>query len=131
MSSKSLWGSIGDEPVFRTPTAILKEQAAALAQQTDDLLRGKVVVVAKADTFLLDLSIVAPLLDNYKFDVLHVEHGVEQYPASIVPAWLRYQAGEVRKCANEESFTAALESILSSERVRKIVHALIAQSDAV
>jgi len=130
MAKENLWGPIEPVPSMRTPTNVLKEQASALSQMTKGVLRGKVHVGNRGGTFLIDLSIIAPAINNYEFDVAHVEHELALYPVTVVAAWERYEQGKTVTCQNEEEFTTALTTILQSELVRRAIASLLAQSNA-
>lgn len=129
MPSKNLWGDFGSAEAIRTPTTVLNEQASALNVATKGVLRGKIEVESVRGEFQIVLSIVAPAINNYEFEVLQVSHGIELYPATVVAAWERHSAdtGEV-ECENEDEFTRALARILGSDRVRRVISSLIAQS---
>jgi hypothetical protein len=108
----------------------LKEQASALSAATKGILEGKVIFDNTGVKFKIDMSIVAPAINNYEFEVVHVEHGVELYPATIVAAWERYELKMAVECDNEDEFTKALANVLRSNRVTRAIRSLIAQSRA-
>lgn len=127
MEAKNLWGNLQlDEPI-RTPTTLLKEQASALNALTKGILYGDVSVEASGSWFFITMSIVAPAIDNYKFDVLQLSHKVEIYPVTVAQLDPRKEM----ECQNEEELTAVLSSILGSERVGRVIRSLVAQSKAV
>ena len=130
MSSKNLWGNLTAEESVRTPTNVLNEQATALSEMTKGILHGKVELWSEEKTFKITLSIVAPAVNNYEFEVVSVKHPVELYPVSVVAAWERWELRKEIECQDEEEFMAALERILGSERVRRVISSLIAQSKA-
>lgn len=126
MAKKNLWGDIGNIAPPRTPTTVLKEQAAQLTLLTKGVLRGDVSSGMRYGDFTATLSIVAPAVGDYEFTVAHLQYGMDLYPAKLV-AERNARDGEVT-CENEEELTAQLEEVLTSDRVRKVIAALIAQS---
>ncbi|MCL5278490.1 MAG: hypothetical protein M1376_01115 [Planctomycetes bacterium] len=131
MTQESLWGEWGSLIPERTPTTVLKEQATALSELTKGVLFGRVVVNnLTSGKFDIVLSIVAPAVNDYEFDVLHVRHGIDLYPATVlIPPEPSVPRKEVA-CTNEDELKTALASILGSDRVRQVIGALIAQSRA-
>ncbi|HOC91444.1 MAG TPA: hypothetical protein PKH33_03650 [bacterium] len=155
MSSRILWPEINkDIAPERTPATILKEQAEALSAITGSTLKGKVnhfpailtrdkrikfLVVGSWDTKKSDslsghvLLIIAPKLNNYEIPILNIAyHPLNTYPVYITSDMM-VNAGEMEKEAilqsdSEEEFVDLLKSILSSDRVNRIIHSLIAQS---
>jgi hypothetical protein len=131
MSSKNLWGDVTSVAPVRTATTILKEQATALMEMTKGTLRGKVNVSTNAEGgFEILLCIIAPAINNYKFEVVFIEHGIELYPAKVVAAWDRFISGKEVKCKNEDELTNALGRILGSDQVTRVITSLVSQSKA-
>jgi len=132
MPTKNLWGQLPTPEEIRTPTQILKEQAALLTDMTKGVLQGAVTVATgEANRFTLRLDILAPVIDNYRYGVLTAFHGVELYPVTVSPIFKREGSGlGVAQCTNEAALELALEQILSSQPIRRVVSALLAQSRA-
>jgi hypothetical protein len=131
MSSKNLWADITSAAPVRTPTTILKEQATALMEMTKGTLIGKVEVNSKPGSdFEIVLSIIAPAINNYRFEVVYVGHGIQLYPANVIAAWERFSSGKEVKCQNEDELTDALGRILGSKEVTQVIMSLISQSKA-
>jgi hypothetical protein len=55
-------------------------------------------------------------------------HGIELYPAIVVQP---ESGGDEAECDNEEELKVALGGILGSERARRVIRSLVAQSKAV
>jgi hypothetical protein len=131
MSSKNLWGDITSGEPVRTPTTILKEQATALTEMTKGTLVGKVALGGDPGSgFEIALYVITPAINNYRFDVLYVMHGIELYPAYVMPAWDRFLKKERVQCQDENELADALGRILSSEKVTRSIKSLISQSKA-
>lgn len=128
MASKNLWGQLPAADNIRLPVVVLREQASVLTRLTQGVLEGSVLTSRDGDEFELELRIVAPALDNYQYTVLRVFHGVHLYPVRVAPPdtlrrdWIR--------CDSEESFEEILAHQLSSNRVKKVIASLLAQSRA-
>ena len=129
MLEKNLWGQLPIEDEIRTPTHILKEQATILTDMTKGVLQGEVSVGQDGGRFELNLYIVAPRIENYTFTVAWCSHGLDLYPVRVNPGWDRAYTARI-ECANEEEFESALKSILSSDKVRRVVSTLLGQSRA-
>lgn len=130
---KNLWGILPMTSPILAPVAILKRQGGFLAKATKGLL--KVATSVNEDTpiytdeerkppldqFRVTMYIVATALNNYRFCVLRVIHGIELYPARINAGknWF--------ECATQEDFENALEQVLQSDRVRTAIAGMMAQ----
>ena len=136
-TSKSLWGKLPLEEAIRTPLIILREQATLLTQMTNAILEGVVTnQMAKPSSpiafdpfglnksFRATLTIEAPALDGYVFQVLEVGYNLALYPVEVRDL----VNNQTRDCENEEPFVEAVGSILSSDAVRRAVGMLLAQS---
>jgi hypothetical protein len=121
----SLWPSaIAEEPNLRTPTAILKEQAAFLAQMTKNLVQGQLKTNKQGDGLEILLFLVVPALQNYMTSLLEVYHPVELYPATVSSRAL----GAPRTAEDEGSFVAIVKEVLNSDYTKKLLRALLAQA---
>lgn len=125
MTTRNLWGDLPTGSDVVPPSTILREQAAILSDQTNNILAGEVRVVRDDDVIRHALEIVAPALDNYRYTVLVAQHRVDLYPVSVLAPQLG--RGWV-ECGNEAAFVAEVERILKSEPLRRVVGALLAQS---
>lgn len=127
MAVQDLWGEIPSTEGLRTPLLILREQAALLGQKTGNILEGDVHVSRAGDNFRASLRIVAPALDNYIYTVLHITYPMISYPVRV----LDVEGPPIEQnCQNEEAFIEVLKRILSSDRVKKAITSLLAQSKA-
>jgi hypothetical protein len=127
MELKNLWGELPKLDKTKTPVQILKEQAGQLTKLTNGVLVGAIDPVSSTHwEFGYMLSIRAPALNNYRYDVLLVTHSIALYPVAI----RNPGAASLIKCQTEADYIAGLEKILTSESVRKIISALLIQSHA-
>jgi hypothetical protein len=124
---KNLWGQSKLEMPIQTPTQILKEQASVLSDMTKGVLQGDVTVSQYSGKFRLQLDIIAPAIDNYRYSVISASHGLDMYPVTVYPAW-RPTIGV--DCADAQKFEDELGKILSSDKVSRAVSSLLAQSRA-
>lgn len=122
---KNLWGELDVEENIRTPTAILKEQADALSTLTKGILDGRVGIDQGGKGLILEFFIVARAINGYSYELLNVTHDVELYPAYVFTQ--TNNRGRV-ECNDEQEFEDYLGEILSSNKVKRIISALIAQS---
>ncbi len=119
----SLWGDLPTGEDLRTPAAILREQAEHLSQATGGLLTGEVEVKGDAASIHMDLWIIAPALNDYRYKLTEVRHNVLTYPAAILSqdghTWV--------STANEGEFMTFIGEILSSAETSDVVRSLLAQ----
>jgi len=139
---ENLWGieSLEDISTPDVPKRILAEQAALLRKITNGLLYGEVevtsnkiyssngdVIVGLPDStfeFNYGFYVCAPALGDYHHLLFTIHHDIGLYPCLIV------EGDEEHPCSTEDDFTRIVHSILSSERARRIVESLVAQSAA-
>jgi hypothetical protein len=120
--SESFWGAIPAAASIATPNSILTEQGNLLKAATKGALVGQTLKKTSNGGFQIDFHIRAEALNNYKYYMFKVLHGVDLYPLAILPN------NETRiDCKTEADFKAELRKILSSESTRKIIEALLAQ----
>jgi hypothetical protein len=143
MGKKSLWAEVEDIPTIKIPAFILKEQAELLGETTNSILRGDVksfraslrffddmpsetIVVDKTGSLLgFSLIIIAPQMNYYEYCVLTIAYDpVEVYPVYFESVVL----SGIHQCRDESEFNDYLKKILSSERIKRVIMSLIAQS---
>jgi len=110
-----------------TPVALLREQAGLLGQKTRNLVVGEVRSGQKGEEFTHNLNLVAPALGRYTYTALTISHGIALYPVAIQNRVRQTRPFVVR---SEEELKDALKDILSSEEMKHLIEALIAQSVA-
>jgi len=123
----NLWGDGEFVSDVKAPVAILKEQAAVLTNLTKGVLQGTVKVLrAQSAISNIELRIMAPALDNYHYLVADVYHPTEVYPVQVIDPTNKteYSADD------EEQFKDALRKVFQSDKVRRAIAMLIAQSEA-
>jgi len=112
-----LWGEIAPSAV-RTPASILKEQASLLGAKTQHMIEGEVVTSALGSSFYHSFLLVVPSLDEYKYKLFEIHHGVSPYPVSVLMTDL----------PDEDRFVAWLRDTLSSAETKSIIGNLLAQA---
>lgn len=136
ISPRNLWPEDIAVTNAVAPVTILKEQASLLGERTKNLVEGSVVapgIVRDVDFLLKDrfsygFNLVAPALNNYRYRLFSISHGVEFYPLTISGS--EALNSDELQVNNEEEFFKALETIFSSEKTKRIIGSLIAQSSA-
>lgn len=127
MEAKNLWGNLKDLKKLKTPLGILREQGALLTDSTGGILEGRVSLNTSYRSARATLDIIAPALDNYSYQILELSYSPEQlYPVRVSSNFLEKSL----KPQSEEGFCKALEKILSSPDVRKLVKNLISQCES-
>jgi hypothetical protein len=135
MSIRNLWGDIPMESEIKPPVTILREQATILGDRTNNIVQGRVVTEPtfpsatdfKDSPLQYGLYLLAPALDNYLYKVLEIRHDLGLYPVQIMST----VAEHIPACRNEQELLKVLEMILSSQKIHRVIAALIAQSRAI
>jgi len=131
MSVQNLWGDLPEVGAQKTPAQILREQADLLTQMSRGAVQGKVEPMAPAEVNGYELgyrlNIVASALNFYSVSILEVTH-----PVTLYPVYVRSELDPTyrRQAPDEESFVSALRKVLSSLEVRKVLSALILQTNS-
>jgi hypothetical protein len=124
--SKNLWGDLSALEKIRTPKSILQEQAGYLSQVTEGMLVAKVDddMAPIGGTFRYDLDIHVPALNDYVYTLLSIRHPLELYPVQLSSN----RPPKLINCADEQALQDAIESILSSSDVKKVLSRLLSQA---
>ncbi len=143
-SNLDLWPQSFEVGVkINPPLMILREQASLLEKKTSGLV--KAVVQKSENATLLETALLAspflpklvnssisysfwllaPAFGNYKYQLFTVVQPVEMYPLRIVGSPL-----EDMEIASEEDLLEKLKLIFASEKVQRVISAMIAQSQA-
>jgi hypothetical protein len=122
---ESFW-ALPDAADIRTPLSILREQAAALTEQTKGVLVGVAEARNNEHGTNLDvtLDVNVPGLNDYRYRLLTYRQPIEMYPGHLVVVDSGWNEIE-----NEAEFVAAVRSVLSSDRVRNILASLRAHAN--
>jgi hypothetical protein len=134
--AQNLWPDVESDTVL-TPVAILRQQADLLGQKTkkvvtarvsggpDDIVSGPSPLRTRPG-FAYTLSLVAPALDNYAYDILRVRHGMQIYPVQVSDLVRNKEL----EAATERKFLAALGEVLGSPEIKNVIQVLLSQSEA-
>lgn len=133
MTAKNLWGDIENLPKSKPPIAILKEQSQILEKLTKGLLTGYISdnKSNRREIFLFEFFIIAPSLNNYRYNVLSIKYDVGLYPVEVSD--MTVDIGKLikeKKNENHEEFELNLQEILSSDKVKRVISGLLAQIQA-
>ena len=125
---ESFWGEIPTPDALPDlPNRILKEQGSLLTEATDGALIGETVTSdRKKQAFSAALRIKVPSLNNYIYNVVFIEYPINIYPVTVTDR----TGGEKSTCKDLDELRGKLKQILSSERVKAVVSALLAQVSA-
>jgi hypothetical protein len=113
-----LWGAFTPE-ALRTPVTILREQARLLGDKTQHLIEAEVSTSARGRQFRHHFDLVVPGLDDYRFRLFEIWHGLEIYPV--------YAGNDEEKLSTEAEFIEWLGRTLSSAETRRVISSLLAQ----
>jgi hypothetical protein len=139
----NLWPDDFGTFTLTPPITILREQAEFLGKKTRGMVGGRVLTSKEADhwtpaegdpplrSFSGDLHhdfyLEVPSLDNYLYLLFAVVHPLDLYPLEL----LDNAANKTYQCKDEGEFVQRLQDLLSSDRTKKVISALLAQVRAV
>jgi len=107
----------------------MKEAARDLEKKTNYVLRGEVETVTSADEFVHVFFVVAPKLNDYRYEVVRVSHTLQLYPATIHPREsMSTLVGQA--CASPEELREGLRQAFATKDVQEPVRSLLSQSRA-
>ena len=130
-----LWAEDIVIETFRTPVAILREQASLLGQKTQNLVLAE-VDSSLGSNFQHRFNITAPALGSYSYRLFTVSHPMDLYPLNVdLDSDICYELGLFFKPApvkrisieDEAEFLKLLDRILKAERTKYIIRTLLSQ----
>ena len=130
--TESLWPGDLYIPNKQAPVTILREQAALLGRQTQNLVEGEVSSRGGENGRIVHIfEAHAMALGGYIYPLLYVSHMISLYPASIHKSLTAAQIGAnpIAICQNPEDFKAKLREVFHSEEVRGVISSMLAQSE--
>jgi len=124
MTTPNLWGDLSNLKTIRTPKTILKEQAAILNEATKGVVRADVTSGGTGAELRHVMNLVAPVLGNYSYLVVMVDHNINIYPCRIYsPVFPQWQ-----ECSNETDLQNKLGDVLTDQKTRRVIESLLSQS---
>jgi len=121
--AEDLWPDFEAQKII-SPKTILHEQSSILTTKTKNVLASEVISgVTTKGLAVHQLRILAPALNNYKYNLLQLTHDpIFFYPCQITGNSTMYEA------QNEEQLFEVLRKIFNSDETKKIVTSLYSQS---
>jgi hypothetical protein len=107
------------------PAAIMQAQASLLGKRTKFKLRGSVVTSMMGNDIYHRFVLVAPTLQDYRYELFAIVHGVIPYPVRV---WSAPRGVSADELPDEHAFVDWLRGVLSSDETMRIVGALLAQA---
>jgi hypothetical protein len=105
--------------------AVGKAQGKPVRDSLDDL-KKRIAMESRRGTWIEHrFQLVAPALDNYKYELFTVEHPIE----APYPLWLVHDESVVQ-VKSEDDLLRSLEKTFNSESTKRIIATLIEQSQA-
>src|SRR6266487_1968912 len=108
------------------PIQTLKEQADNISKKTAGRIVGQVLTSRHSEGFAHDFFLLAPFLDDYTYRLFMVTHSVQLYPLTIHADVVN----QVYQCDSPKDFQERLRTIFAAEETKRVVSALLAQTDA-
>jgi hypothetical protein len=147
---RDLWPEITPTTTIVPPVSILREQAELLAKKTKGLVIGEITSATseperqpydtvymfdplaplsgvprpgKPKNFEHTFTIRVPALDDYRYELLTVTHGLEFYPLKVrfLPGRQAYSA------ESEEQYVALLQTLFARQETVNVLRSLLAQ----
>ncbi|GAB3963888.1 hypothetical protein GCM10028806_00560 [Spirosoma terrae] len=130
MEMQNLWPDFAIEKT-KSPKAILKEQAGYLMEKTNNVLSAEIETSQSDGKIIHRFYIVAPAMDNYRYQIFTVTHGVIYYPVAV--EWesptSHWPIVEIEQTAqNEEEFIRILKEVFNNGETIRIISSLLSQS---
>lgn len=130
MENQNLWPEFAIEPT-KSPKSLLKEQAGYLMQKTNNVLSAEVETSQSQGKIIHHFYVVAPAMDNYRYKIFSVSHGVIYYPLAIEwedykSPWEGIMSGHQAK--DQEEFLVILSQIFNDPNTVRIISSLLSQS---
>ena len=119
-----LWPKAKFETDIVTPVLILRRQAALLGEKTQQLVTAEVNTSGNSSQLVHSFRLVAPALNNYKYELFTVIHNVDE----LYPLTGYSPAQPPRRMDDQSAFVGWLKEVLSSESTTKRIDALMAQA---
>jgi len=114
LDMRDLWPEdIGPISDLKAPVVILREQASLLGKKTNNLVEAEVKQLPPTNRkFHYAFLIVAPALDNYRYELFTISHGINSYPIIIdVNIDIQEEIGTVRAIERLIDNRSAIEKI--------------------
>jgi hypothetical protein len=140
----SLWPTDIGASAEKAPVTILKEQATILGTMTNNIVKAEVVAtegkripyefLSKTHDFGFSFYIVAPALNNYRYQLFTIYHNLEFYPLAFKTETERNDLridvldNEFEYAENEMQFLQKLKIIFGSQKTRRIIGSIMSQS---
>lgn len=133
---ESLWPEEIKTPVtMKSPYSILKEQGQLLGGRTNNIVIGRVQRMETSGNFTYKFHIRSDIL-NYSYELFRLQYDIKLYPLQLfsddedVTKGIGIEKGGIN-IENENEFKSYLKKIFSTDKVKKIISALISQSEDV
>lgn len=126
--AEDLWGELPTVDGVRTPSRILEEQSAVLADKTKHVLTGRIAPLTDSrqdgpKEFIFDYHIDAPTL-NYTFTAFRVSHPLELYPVSVSSV-LGAHASTKYLAKTEKEYKRLLRELFQSHQMKNLIRSLL------
>jgi nicotinamide mononucleotide adenylyltransferase len=117
----SLWPDDIIGQIRKTPISLMKEQAAALGEKTHQLITGTITSNSNADQFYHTLLLSVPALNNYRYELFHIQHDITLYP--VMATW----KNSVARLMDEAQFMDYMRKVFADTTTRNIITSLYSQ----
>lgn len=122
-TTQNLWPDFVLEKT-RSPKSILKEQAGYLMAKTNNILSAEVRTRQEQGRFYQSFYVVAPALNNYRYELFSLIHPATLYPLTITDNEFPVPAS----VDNEEQLLESIADIFKQPKTIRIISSLVSQS---
>jgi hypothetical protein len=119
---EDFWPANLEDATLRTPVTVLREQAALLGPKTQQLVVAEVASTSSSANFMHTFYLAVPTLDNYRYELFRIQHGILLYP--VVGIYRSIQT----QLSSEEHLKDWLKKVLTSNETVRLIQALLAQA---
>lgn len=119
--SKDLWPDFDASKIIN-PKTIIVEQANFLGDKTKNVITAEVRTGGNNNQIVHSFDIVAPAMNNYRFNLFNVKHGIMFYPLTLS------HKNASRAIKDEKSLIDEMARIFNLEETIKIISSLYSQS---
>ncbi|MGC9946686.1 MAG: hypothetical protein ABSF64_10000 [Bryobacteraceae bacterium] len=119
--NEDLWPSDLGIASIVTPAAIIRAQAALLAEKTKGILEAVVETSSIGPNIRHSFVIKVPALGNYRYALFSVHHPVELYPVVI-------EGATPSRLEDEDALREWLRRMFASDATKRIIASLYSQA---
>ena len=120
--SKDLWPDFDAEKIVN-PKSLLVEQANFLGAKTKNVITADVRTTGNNNKQIVHyFDIVAPAMNNYRFNLFYASHGITFYPLTLA------YKNTSKRINDEQALLTEMARIFAQEETIRVISSLYSQS---